>query len=153
MSEAAKARCTPEWRKTRSEMLETKLDTSTIRAMYESGMTQDEIAKELGVTQKVIWRHMRNHGIKARVAAKRNQEKEANCMWKGNDAKYSAFHLRVKAERGCARNYGCTVCGRKDSDATYDWANLTGKYEDINDYASMCRKCHRQYDAKRREMI
>jgi predicted ArsR family transcriptional regulator len=51
--------------------------------MYESGHTQAEIAEALGVTQKVVWRFMKNHGIKARVAAKRDQRGEKNAYWKG----------------------------------------------------------------------
>jgi len=34
----------------------------------------------------------------------------------------------------------------------YEWCNLTGKYEDIMDYARMCIPCHRKYDKKRREL-
>ena len=32
----------------------------------------------------------------------------------------------------------------------FEWANLTGSYEDIDDYARMCCSCHRSYDAERR---
>lgn len=41
------------------------------------------LAEFLGVSQKVVWRFMKNHGIKARVAAKRNQRGENNSYWKG----------------------------------------------------------------------
>ena len=30
----------------------------------------------------------------------------------------------------------------------YDYANLTGHYEDIDDYKPMCRSCHWRYDKK-----
>lgn len=152
MSDSAKARCSPEWRKMMSERYSTMLDTERVRELYESGMTQDEVAKELGVTRKIVWRHMKNNGIKARIPINRNQNHEQNHMWKGDDASYKAFHLRVKADKGSAKEYGCSVCGRNDDEAFYDWANLTGHYEDINDYAPMCRSCHRQYDKKRREV-
>jgi hypothetical protein len=69
--------------KNMSERLATKLDTELIRQMYEDGATQTEIGERLGVSQKVIWRHMKNHGIKARVAAKRNQYGPNNDSWKG----------------------------------------------------------------------
>ena len=151
MSESAKARCTEEWRRARSEALETKLDTKLISTMYESGMTQTEIAAALGTTQKIIWRHMKNHGIKARVAKKRDQTGPRNLMWKGEYASYSAFHLRVYMAKGKASDYGCSVCGKTNKDGTsYDWANLTGRYDDIEDYAPMCRSCHRKYDKGRR---
>jgi DNA-binding Lrp family transcriptional regulator len=51
--------------------------------MYESGSTQTEIAEALGVSQKVVWRFMKNNGIKSRVAAKRDQRGEKNSCWKG----------------------------------------------------------------------
>lgn len=55
----------------------------TVRAMYDSGHTQTEIAEALGVSQKVVWRFMKNHGIKARVACKRDQRGNKNSYWKG----------------------------------------------------------------------
>jgi predicted ArsR family transcriptional regulator len=60
-----------------------QFSVETVKAMYESGHTQAEIAEALGVTQKVVWRFMKNHGIKARVAAKRDQRGEKNAYWKG----------------------------------------------------------------------
>lgn len=151
MSESAKRRCNNEWRLQKSSAYETKLDTELIKNLYESGMTQVEIANKLNVTQKIIWKHMRNHGIVSRKAAKRNQFGKENHMWRGNGASYSAFHQRVINLKGKASEHGCSVCGRKDAAASYDWANLTGKYEDINDYKPMCRSCHRKYDKARRE--
>lgn len=83
MSEAAKRRCAnQEWIK--SQILRgTQLDYDTVKALYESGMTQQEVAEKLGTTQKVVYNYMRRHGINARVAAKRNQYGEANSTWKG----------------------------------------------------------------------
>lgn len=146
MSESAKRRCDDLWRKERSKKLETKLDSDLIKKMYQSGMTQAEIAERLGVTQKIIWRHMKNHDIPSRVATKRNQNGIHNHMWKGNSASYKAFHLRVKSARGLAKDYGCCICGTHNPDTWYDWANLSGRYEDVNNYAPMCRACHRKYD-------
>ena len=83
MSESAKARCTPEWRKKQSENRRAKLDTDKVKTMYESGFTQCEIASELNVSQKVIWRHMKNNGIEARTTAVRNQSGDKNAFWKG----------------------------------------------------------------------
>lgn len=83
MSVAAKKRCAdPEWVK--SQILRgTPLDYDTVKTLYESGMTQQEVAEELGTTQKVVFNFMRRHGIKARTAAKRNQFGEANSSWNG----------------------------------------------------------------------
>ena len=146
MSKSAKIRCTTEWRKQKSEAYSTPLNLETVESLYNAGHTQAEIADILGTTQKVVWRFMRNHGIKARVAAKRDQRGEKNSNWKGEHARYGSFHQRVKDNRGIARDYGCCICGSTDPENDYDWANLTGNYNDIMDYAPMCRSCHRKYD-------
>lgn len=116
--------------------------------LYAAGRTQQEIAADLGMTQKVIWRLMKNHGIEARVAAKRNQGGENNHMWRGDLAQYQALHLRVESARGKPQR--CQSCGIEDPDKRYEWANLTGHYEDTNDYERMCASCHRKFDARRR---
>ena len=61
----------------------TNLPVDTVKSMYENGNTQTEIAEFFGVSQKVVWRFMKNHNIKARVAAKRDQRGEKNSSWKG----------------------------------------------------------------------
>lgn len=105
MSDAAKRRCTPEWRAKKSETMST-----------------------------------------ARVAAKRNQFGTNNSSWKGKSALYGSFHQRVKYARGKAKDYGCAICGTRDKNKSYDWANLTGDYNNVMDYSPMCRSCHRKYD-------
>ena len=60
-----------------------QLLAETVTQMYESGMTQAEIGEEFGVSQHVVWRFMKNHGIKARKAVKRNQLREKNSSWRG----------------------------------------------------------------------
>lgn len=64
--------------------------------LYESGLTQEEVAKELGTTQKVIWKRMKEIGYKARVAAKRNQRKENNDYWRGGRTRHSNGYVYVK---------------------------------------------------------
>lgn len=120
-----------------------------IRSRYEAGATQVEIGAELGLTQRVIWRVMLNHAIPRRKRVKRNQRGEKNASWKGNNAGYQAFHCRLYALRGKPRK--CERCGTETQSRTYDWANLTGKYDDPSDYQRMCRQCHRQYDNQRRK--
>jgi hypothetical protein len=60
-----------------------QFSAEAVRQMYESGMTQAEIGKEIGVSQKVVWRFMKNNGIQARKAAKRDQTREKNSSWRG----------------------------------------------------------------------
>jgi hypothetical protein len=57
------------------------------------------------------------------------------------------LHRRVAKARG--RPAKCERCGATDSSLRYEWANLTGNYEDISDYERMCRTCHKRYDAGR----
>jgi hypothetical protein len=143
MSESAKKRCTPAWRKAKSQEYSTPLPKQIVERLYNSGATQSEIGKFLGVSQKVVWGFMKRNGIKSRVAAKRNQSGDKNSSWKGDDACYSAFHLRVQSARGkpaCCEHCGTTVA------ENYDWANLTGNYQDVSDYIRLCRSCHWKMD-------
>ena len=72
------------------------------RELYESGMTQTEVATELGTTQKVIRSLFKRNGHKSRVAKKRNQYGENNAYWGGKTGEvgYAANHLRVERLRG-----------------------------------------------------
>lgn len=150
MSESAKKRCTPEWRKKKSLQYSTPLDKNQVETLYKAGHTQDEIAVILGVTQKTIWKFMKNNNLKTRKTAKRNQRRERNHMWKGRFASYKAFHLRLRHLYGKASDYPCSFCGTTDPSKAYDWANMTGELWDAADYIPLCRKCHRQYDLQRR---
>jgi len=116
-----------------------------VRALYEGGMTQEEVGKEIGVSQKVIWKLMLRSGLKARVAAKRNQSGSANSYWKGDNANYQALHRRLYVRFG--KPSKCARCGTETA-KHYDYANLSGQYHDINDYMPMCRSCHWKFDEK-----
>ena len=120
-----------------------------VRELYETGHTQYEIAAKLGASQKVIWRLMQNHGIQARVAAVRDQRGEKNAYWRGDDAGYAGFHRRVEYSRGKPEH--CSACDRSGP-GRYEWANLTGHYEDIKDYVRLCTDCHRTFDKRRRDV-
>lgn len=116
--------------------------------MYDSGMTQAEIAQELGTSQKRIFTAMRRMQIPRRRSVKRSQAGEANNAWRGDDASYTAKHARVYRQRG--QPMFCSVCGTTDAAKAYDWANVSGNYNDPKDYARMCRSCHRKFDRARR---
>jgi hypothetical protein len=97
MSESAKKRCSdPKWLEQQHNRA-TELPLDIVKKMYEDGHTQAEIAEALGVSQKVVWRFMKNHGIKARVACKRDQRGEKNASWKGgkriNESGYVEIYL------------------------------------------------------------
>lgn len=110
------------------------------------GMTQTECASKFNVSQKRIYTAMRYFGIAARVAAKRNQRGENNDSWKGDKAGKQAFHRRLYARYG--KPVKCSTCGTQDKSKSYDYANLTGSYHDMDDYRPMCRSCHWKYDNK-----
>lgn len=150
MSEAAKLRCTPEWRAAKSKAYTHAVNASAIKKLYESGKTLDEVAKIVGVSRKVISRVMRQEGVKARKPAKRDQWGPKNHMWKGDSAKILPLHRRLYRRFGQPSK--CDVCGTDDEDKTYDWANLSGKYTDTNDFKRMCRSCHSKFDGKIRNL-
>lgn len=122
-----------------------------VRELYEAGHTMREVADLAGVTVKVLQRLMPQHGIDRRKAIPRNQTGERNSAWRGSEAKYQALHLRVESARG--KPHRCSCCDTTDPAAKYEWANLSGHYEDINDYARLCIPCHRRLDARRRTAI
>jgi hypothetical protein len=116
-----------------------------VSRLYAEGRTQHEVAAELGMTQKIVFNVMRRHGIAARVAAKRDQWGENNHAWKGDDASKYAFHRRLYSRHG--KPCKCSICGTTSA-SHYDYANLTGRYEDVDDYVPMCRSCHWKFDDK-----
>lgn len=118
-------------------------------SLYESGLTQEEIGRRFGTTQKAIHALFKRHGYVCRKAAKRDQWGEHNHAWKGDTAKYQALHLRVEKRKGKASTHICAGCAKV---IAKDWANLSGNYADPDDYAPMCRKCHRAYDKARRSI-
>lgn len=107
-------------------------------------MTQGEVAEAMNLTQKVVWRLMLAHDIQRRPAVKRNQLGENNPSWKGARAKYAALHLRVQTLRGKPQK--CESCGCDEKHKTYEWANLTGQYDNPSDYKRMCGSCHKRFD-------
>lgn len=69
--------------------------------------------------------------------------------WKGDrPLSYVQYHRRVVMAFG--KPSRCDVCGRTDDGITYEWANLTDNYANVNDYKRMCRSCHRRYDFARK---
>lgn len=119
-------------------------DRAEIKNLYDDGRTQKQLAEHYGVTQKIVWRWMRDLKIKTRVPKNLNQTGENNSSWKGDDAGYAALHYRVYKAKGKPQK--CDECGSKDKRRRYQWASLTGKFHDIDDYKRMCQSCHAKYD-------
>ncbi|MFA5382503.1 MAG: hypothetical protein WC356_05000 [Candidatus Micrarchaeia archaeon] len=112
--------------------------------------TLAEIGREVGVSAATIMRALDAVGIPRRGPKDKNMKQgPSNGNWKGSAALYSACHKRVYKILGRADH--CEKCGRKDNGTKYNWANLTGKLDDPDDYMQMCRSCHMRYDANRRK--
>jgi DNA-binding XRE family transcriptional regulator len=67
------------------------------------------------------------------------------------EVSYYAAHERVAKRRGLPKK--CEICGTTDRSKVYQWANLTGHYDDPEDYKRMCQSCHASFDANRRERM
>lgn len=146
MSVSAKSRCTEEWKKANRDRLRTKIDDQKLIDAYTSGATQKECAILLGVSQKVVFNAMRRLGLQSRVAAKRDQYGTNNTGWKGEEANLTNKHKRLY--RAFGQPSKCDICGTTDKAKSYDWANLTGDYDNPSDFKRMCRSCHWKYDKK-----
>lgn len=68
-------------------------------------------------------------------------EPKPDRMWSGS---YARYHMRVRAKRGTPKH--CEECGTSDPKKRYDWASLSGKFDDVNDYMRLCRPCHTRRD-------
>ncbi len=145
LSASAKRRCTPEYRAALAERLRSKLPKDEVQSLYDAGKPMREIGEHFGVSSSAVSRFMKFHNM--RVGRNRDQFGSKNPGWKGENVSYTQHHNRVRQLRGTPQI--CEVCGSENDPKTiYDWANLTGKYEDPNDYKRMCRSCHSKYDDK-----
>jgi len=137
MSRSAKARCTPAWRQAASARERTAINDEKLRELYTNGATQLECTQALGVSRKVIENALKRLGIASHRAVKRDQWGPKNVGWKGKEAGIGNKHRRLYR-----------VCGSTDPERAYDWANLTGDYDNPTDFKRMCRSCHWKYDQK-----
>lgn len=125
-----------------------RLPITEIVELYLSGLSTRQIAQRFGVRHDTIHRRLRDAGIVLRQKGTCGHKwDDEHYRWKGDDAGYAAFHTRLNRRKGKPKR--CEICGSTDPKRIYDWANLTGKYADINDYKRMCRDCHRKFYSKR----
>jgi NUMOD3 motif len=67
---------------------------------------------------------------------------ELSPHWKGDQVSYTGLHLWVGKHK--VKTGTCTGCGRKK---ITEWANISGVYlRDLDDFAEMCKECHRELD-------
>jgi len=122
------------------------IPVEVLRRLYvDQNMTIREIEKELGVSNTPIRRALHHYGIPVRKGTPRIRKVgPLNPAWRGAEAKYSAKHTRVSKLRG--RPAHCQQCGTTVPSERYEWANLTGKFDDPTDYMRVCKRCHVRID-------
>ena len=106
---------------------------------YKNKGKLDDLAAKMGRTKQFICRQAKKLGLTDARSPKMYLEKQGS-------SHYGRDHKRVRTLRGSPHK--CEVCGIDDTSIWYDWANLTGKYDDPDDYKRMCRRCHSKYDKK-----
>lgn len=121
-----------------------RLDELTLRELTAANFTQSEIGFKLGCSSKTVAARMRDYGIQPLKAVARDKTGERNPRWSGERATYGGFHQRIR--RALGQPTHCEVCKTSDPNKRYEWANLTGKFNDPSDYRRMCVKCHRAHD-------
>ena len=120
------------------------IDFRKAMELYGLGMTKQEVANRLNTTRKVTENTFKRHNFKCRKAYKRNQYGVNNHTWSGDNPSYSAAHRRLIRKFGKPKK--CEVCGSENQEKFYDWASLTGDYNNFDDYKRMCRSCHWKLD-------
>jgi hypothetical protein len=131
-------------RDSRGRQLPKQLDEARIIELFNSGLTHQEIADSIGEYKQIVTRTVNRLGlIRPRIRSKRFGE--SNHKWKGDSAKYGSLHNRLRTRFGTPQQ--CECCETECKSVIYDWANLTGNYQDIGDYKRLCRTCHNQFDS------
>ncbi len=72
------------------------IDSGQAVRLYKSGMTQTEVASELGTSQKVIHNILKRCNVKCRPTAKRNQYGPNNHSWAGGKTITTAGYIAVR---------------------------------------------------------
>ena len=98
----------------------------------------DDLAKRIGRPKTSLCKQARELGLT-------NQHRP--CFATRRENQYNGQHARVRVIYGSPKK--CEICGETNPRKWYEWANMTGDYDNPNDYKRMCRKCHRRYDRER----
>lgn len=117
--------------------------------LHTLGWSQRRIAVHLGTSRACVKGCLLRMGVSPRPFFDRPYASgDRHHRWLGARARYGALHDRVRRVRGPATHCNEANCTRRS--VVFEWANLTGRYEDPSDYRQMCRSCHRRYDRARR---
>lgn len=147
MSDSAKARCTAEWREKQSASKRAIIqDEAKFIKLHNEGFTQMMLSKEFGIGRKSVSNAIARLNLLHHKSIKRNQFGSNNSNWKGCSANLVSKHKRLY--RAFGQPSTCDVCGTSENNKSYDWANLSGDYDNPSDFKRMCRSCHSKYDKK-----
>lgn len=102
--------------------------------LYESGMTYKEVSEFLGVSFSIV----QEIGLLLGISRPRRHSGKPVKTYRGK-------HKRVENLRGKPRL--CENCGTTTA-MRYEWANVSGNYDDPNDFIRLCVLCHRKRDWK-----
>ena len=78
---------------------------------------------------------------------------EAHAAWTGDQASYSAVHVRLRRVRGKASTHSCADCGGRAAQWSYGRNSETERQSDygpystnLDDYEPRCVPCHKRFD-------
>lgn len=130
----------PQTKETREKIKKTKL--GKLRKGNPENWKHTKETKEK-LRQKQIGQH---HSTETEF--KKNDKRitgKNSYQWKGEDVGYNGVHSWIKRQKGKASNHICEFCGKQ----AQHWANVDHKYHrNLDDFISLCAKCHRKYDIK-----
>ncbi len=123
-----------------------KRDYPEAIAMYERGMSLEQIANFYGRTRQALWEWMKARGVKMRPQKRTGKE---NHFHRGTKASARAHDIFEKAlKRGVvARSDTCETCGEKKTFKD-GRSGVQAHHPDYNkplDVMWLCQKCHHEW--------
>jgi HNH endonuclease len=91
-------------RSCKDENQRAEIDIDKAIELYESGLTQLQVAERFGYTQRAVFKLFKKAGYKSRGLGKRNQEGENNDNWNGGKTKHKGYVLVRNPEHPRASN-------------------------------------------------
>lgn len=88
------------------------------------------------------------HVIESMRLSGRARSEEKGSNWAGDDVGYDGIHQWIRKHKGKANI--CSFNSDHKDTFRYEWANISGSYlRNVDDFVSLCVKCHRHYDLVR----
>ena len=140
------------YHKGRKHSAETKARMSLIaKAKWEEGRMPSRPRVRVPVTCEVCQseyavipsRVAKTHYCSSGCYAKAKERRPSWNKGKFRTNTYGANHHKVRTIR--VQPSLCEICGTTTA-KKFEWANMTGHYEDVNDYKRMCASCHDKHD-------